>query len=59
MVLIIIIRIAILLTFFLLMAEGVAAIIWVRWFTKRYVRKHLELEARIEIVEQRTKVVKE
>ena len=56
MVLIIILRIAILLTFFLLMVEGVAAIIWARWFTKRYVRKHLELEARIEIVEQRTKI---
>ena len=56
MVLIIIIRIAILLTFFLLMAEGVAAIIWARWFTKRYVRKHLELEARIEIVERKVKI---
>ncbi len=56
MVLIIIIRIAILLTFFLLIVEGVAAIFWVRWFTKRYVRKHIELEARIEVVERKLKI---
>ena len=53
MIWIILVRIAIWLTFFLLIVEGVVAIFFVRWATRLYVRKHRELEVRVEVTERR------
>ena len=50
---IILLRIVIWLTFFLLIAEGIIAIIVTRWFYALYVRKHIELEARVMALERR------
>lgn len=50
---IILVRIVIWLTFFLLIVGEVAAIIWARKFYLYYVRKHRELEERVEAVEHR------
>ncbi len=54
MTFIIILRWTIFLTFLLLVAEGVAAIVLVRWFYALYIRKHLELEARVTALERKT-----
>jgi hypothetical protein len=52
-VIIIIIRIVIWLTFFLLIAEGIAAIFVIRWFYRFYIREHVKLEGRVEALERR------
>lgn len=53
MLIILLIRAAIWLTFILLIAEGIAAIIWATRFSQNYVRKHRELEVRVEALERR------
>lgn len=53
MLITILIRAVIWLTFFLLIAEGVAAIVLARWALANYVRKHRELEVRVEAIERR------
>jgi hypothetical protein len=53
MILITLIRIVIWLTFFLLIAEAAAVIIWARIAWKRYIIAHKELETRIETLERR------
>ena len=47
------VRIAIWLTFFLLIIEGIAAIIVIHKFYAYYIRRHAELEARIARIELR------
>lgn len=53
MLIIIIIRITIFVTFLLLTGEGIAAVIWATRFAARYERRHKELETRIEALEHR------
>lgn len=53
MLIILIIRITIFVTFLLLVGEGVAAVIWARRFAVRYERRHKELEIRIDALERR------
>ena len=50
---IVLIRIVIWLTFFLLIAEGIIAIIVIHWFYALYTRKHIELETRVLTIERR------
>lgn len=47
------VRIAIWLTFFALIAGEIAAIIWARRFSTNYVRKHRALEAQVAALERR------
>jgi hypothetical protein len=53
MLIIIIIRVIIFVTFLLLVGEGIAAIIWATRFAARYERRHKELEVRIDVLERR------
>lgn len=53
MLILLIIRWVIFLTFILLVAEGIAAIIMSRYFYKLYIRKHLELESRVAALERK------
>lgn len=54
MLIIIIIRTTIFITFLLLLVEGVAAVVWAIRFAARYERRHKELEARVEVLEHRS-----
>ena len=53
------IRLIILITFLLILAWDVAAIIFIRRFYARYVTKHRELEVRIEATERRLHMLEE
>lgn len=53
MLIVILVRVAIWLTFLLLTAEGIAAIVWARRFSRNYVIRHKELEVRIDSLERR------
>jgi len=53
MLIITILRLVILLTFILLVAEGIVAIIMSRYFYKLYIRRHLELQSRVKALETR------
>jgi hypothetical protein len=52
-IIVISVRLIIFITFLLLVAEGVTAIILFKRFYALYVRKHLELEKRVEVLEKR------
>ena len=52
MLFIILIRIIIWLTFFLLIAEGIGAIFLVRWFYALYMREHIKLADRVTALEK-------
>ena len=47
------VRIAIWLTFFLLIIEGIAALIVIRKFYAYYTRRHIEIETRVARIELR------
>ena len=53
------IRIVIWATFFLLIAQGIGAVIWTYKFYGLYVREHRILEVRIEALERRLNITKE
>ena len=53
MLFIILIRIVIWLTFFLLIAEGIAGIIIIRKFYALYIREHIKLADRVTAIERR------
>ena len=52
---ILIIRLVIFVTFLLLLVEGIGAFIVGTRFYRLYVRKHLELEDRVKVLEQHEK----
>lgn len=54
---IVLIRVVILITFLLLLVEGIAAIILARRAVRIYVRKHRDLETRVEIIERRLPIL--
>ena len=53
MLIVTLIRWTIFLTFILLVVEGIVLIIFLRWFYRRYERRHQELEGRLSAVERR------
>jgi hypothetical protein len=59
MTIIVLVRLAIWLTFLLLVVEGIAAIVWATRFSKNYVLKHRELEVRVEGLERRMRLPEE
>lgn len=59
MTIIILIRIIIWLTFMLMVVECVAAIILARRAVKVYVKKHRELEIRVDAIERRIALIEE
>lgn len=52
MLIILIIRITIFVTFLLLVIKGVVDVLWMRYFAARYERRHRELEIRIDALER-------
>lgn len=58
MLIILIIRIIIFVTFLLLLIEGVAAFYWAMRFAARYERRHKELEVRLDKLEQAARTEK-
>ncbi len=59
MIWITLIRIAIWLTFMLLIIEGIGAVILARYFFTSYMREHRILEVRLDAIERRLDIVKE